>query len=386
MYMTKRESMKKIKLLCLLILWSLIGTAALGADWTKKRLTDNGWDDRYPDIAVNGGYVYTIWDSTTGSSEIWFRRSTDGGATWLPRKTLAHFSLDYAFFQPAIAADGSNVSGVWVRQDDLGNNEIFFRTSNDNGATWQASKRLTYNSGSSKDPAIVRSGATVCVVWSDDTPGNYEIYFRKSIDGGETWQAAHRLTSNSGASTYPAIAANGEKIYVVWVDNTSGNNDIFFRKSTDGGATWNAAKQLTTSASDSHHPRIALNGSNIYATWCDDVTGNYEIYFRRSLDSGASWQTSKNITNNAGSSGSPDIAVRGDSVFLAWDDTDPGNYEIYFCRSDNGGVSWQASQRLMYNSGYSGCPAIAVSSSKIFVTWMDNLSWDKEIFVSFSPL
>jgi len=50
----------------------------------------------------------------------------------------------------------------------------------------------------------------------------------------------------SGDSGLPVIAADsGGSLNVVWVDNTPGNSEIFFKKSTDGGAAWTAGKRLT---------------------------------------------------------------------------------------------------------------------------------------------
>jgi hypothetical protein len=49
-------------------------------------------------------------------------------------------------------------------------------------ADWAPSKRLTWNSGSSYCPAMpVYSSGNVHVVWEDDTPGNYEIYYGKYV-------------------------------------------------------------------------------------------------------------------------------------------------------------------------------------------------------------
>jgi len=55
---------------------------------------------------------------------------------------------------------------------------VFFFTQNLDAA-WTL-KRLTWNSGYSGDPAIA-SGAYnhIHVVWYDNTPGNYEIFYKK---------------------------------------------------------------------------------------------------------------------------------------------------------------------------------------------------------------
>ena len=38
----------------------------------------------------------------------------------------------------------------------------------------------------------------------------------------------------------PQITASGNNVYVVWSDSTTGNADIFFKRSTDGGATFSS--------------------------------------------------------------------------------------------------------------------------------------------------
>ena len=76
---------------------------------------------------------------------------------------------------------------------------------------------LSSNSGSSVDPAIVASGDNVYVAWSDKTPGNAEIIFRASTDGGETFTAKSkgRLSNTDSASITPRVASNSDSVYVI---------------------------------------------------------------------------------------------------------------------------------------------------------------------------
>ncbi|OGD16807.1 MAG: hypothetical protein A2Y69_03670 [Candidatus Aminicenantes bacterium RBG_13_59_9] len=47
-------------------------------------------------------------------------------------------------------------------------------------ADWSAAKRLTWTSGDSCIPAmVIDPGDNIHVAWQDDTPGNFEIYYRK---------------------------------------------------------------------------------------------------------------------------------------------------------------------------------------------------------------
>ncbi|MCR4287549.1 MAG: glycoside hydrolase, partial [Deltaproteobacteria bacterium] len=172
-----------------------------------------------------------------------------------------------------------------------------------------ANKRLTNNTGYSGTPSIAINGSNIHVAWVEDTPGNYEIYFKTSADNGATWSANKRLTNNTGYSFEPSIAVSGSNIHVAWYDTMPGNYEIYFMTSADNGATWSANKRLTNNSGLSHNPSIAINGSNIHVAWNDSTPGNYEIYFKTSADNGATWSANKRLTNNTGASSYPSIAV-----------------------------------------------------------------------------
>jgi len=213
----------------------------LGAAWTARRISNNSGISAKPDIAVWGQNIYLVWQDTSdvvSYYRIYFSKSADGGATWQTPKMISN---DYYYCgDPKIAVSGSNVYVVWYDSDIMNppyDREITFTKSSDGGATWQTAVRLTNNTGDSHYPDIAVDGSNVYAVWEDDTPGNYDIYFRTSTDGGATWQTAKRLTNNSGSSVAPSIIVSGLNVFVVWNDNTPGNLDTFFRQSTDGGAT-----------------------------------------------------------------------------------------------------------------------------------------------------
>jgi len=70
-------------------------------------------------------------------------------------------------------------------------------------------------------------------VWIDNSPGNLEIFYKRSTDGGTSWSAAKRLTYSSGSSWDPNIATDsGNNIHVVWYDNSPGNLEILYKEGT----------------------------------------------------------------------------------------------------------------------------------------------------------
>jgi len=376
--------MNKLKTWAFLMALTLSGASVIQAAWTTQRLTTNAGDSFRPDVAVSGANVYVVWcDETPGNREIYLVKSANNGATWQDSQRLTSNAGDSTY--PSIAVSATNIYIVW-RDETPGNAEIYFRRSIDGGATWQVAKRLTNNSGFSDYPDIAVSGTNVYVIWEDYTPGNYEIYFRKSADGGATWQSAQRLTNNPGFSSNPRIAKYGSNVYIVWSDSNPGNEEIYFCRSADSGTTWQPALRLTKNAGYSEVPSVAVNGASIYVAWMNDTPGKYDIFFVNSADKGITWQTAKRLTSNSGWSMSPDIAVSDTNIYVTWYDDTPGNEEIFFRRSADGGATWQASQRLTFNSGDSYAPAIAVNAINLYIVYTDLTPGNGEIYVKYSPL
>jgi len=63
-----------------------------------------------------------------------------------------------------------------------------------NAQIWEATKKLTWTPGESQCPSVViESTSTIHLIYQDDTPGNYEIYHKKSTKAGTSW-STNRLT------------------------------------------------------------------------------------------------------------------------------------------------------------------------------------------------
>ena len=350
-----------------------------------KRLTWNSGISSRPWVAaVSGSSIHVVWsDRTPGDAEIFYRRSTDGGTTWLALKRITWNSGDSSVPGLAVAAN-NDIHLVWYDKTP-GNFELFHRKSTDGGNTWSALKRLTWSAGDSLFPAIATDyGNGVHIAWMDKKSGNEEIYYKRSADGGTTWSAIKRMTWNFGTSSNPSIAvdsANG--IHLTWEDNTSGNAQIIHKKSTDSGASWTALKRITWNSAGAYEPSICTDSSNgVYVIWEDENPGNFEIFFKHSTDAGATWSALKRMTWNAGDSyGSAVAADSGTGVHIVWQDNSSGNMEIYYRESTDSGGTWSVVKRLSWNTGASSFPNITSDSSNgIHVGWADNTPGNTEIF------
>ena len=64
------------------------------------------------------------------------------------------------------------------------------------------------------------------------------------------------------------IAIVGDNVYIVWPTNKTGNDEVQFRASTDGGTTFADKINLSnTTDAESQDVEIAADGDNVIITW-----------------------------------------------------------------------------------------------------------------------
>jgi len=363
--------------------------AVVHAQWEPDVRLTNDPDSSYTTwnntwcVAASGDTVHVVWtDTRNGNYEIYTKRSTDGGTSW-GSDTRLTYNSGYSGL-PSVAVSGTRVHVIWTETRD-GNPEIYTKRSTDGGTTWDPDTRLTSDSANSWSPSVAASGNRVHVVWEEYRNGNGEIYTKRSLDGGAGWGTDTRLTSNSEYSGLPSVAVSGLSVHVVWNDYRDGDYEIYTKRSTDGGATWGADTRLTNNNAASTFPSVAASGSNIHVVWYDYRDGNAEIYTKRSTDGGTTWGADTRLTNNSAESQLSSVVVSGSNVHVVWYDTRDGNGEIYYKRSPDGGTSWGADTRLTNNSASSLRPSVAASGLKLHVVWTDARDGNYDIYYKRNP-
>ena len=383
--------MKKL----ILTLTFLIFASLVSAQWNPDvRLTNNPSVSETSRnntwcIAANGDFVHVIWfDQRDGNREIYYKRSTNGGISWGTDKRLTNDN-DWSTF-PSVSVSGSFVHVVWTDYRN-GNDEIYYKRSTNGGTSWEADTRLTYNTAASNFPSVSVSGSTVHVVWQDERDdSDCDIYYKRSTDGGTNWGADIRLTNNPGYSKYPSISVSNSTVHVAWFDDRDYYSEIYYKRSTDGGTNWGVDTRLTNDPAWSHSPSISALGPVVHVVWEEHRDGNYEIYDKRSMDGGISWGADTRLTNNSATSWTPSVTVSSSlpavNVHVIWRDERHGNTgEIYYKHSTDEGTSWGADTRLKDNSAESNYPSISVSGSVVHVVWYDKRDGNYEIYYKRNP-
>jgi hypothetical protein len=87
------------------------------------------------------------------------------------------------------------------------------------------------------------------------------------------------------------IATSGDNnVYIAWWNNKTGNDEVMFKTSTDGGKTFSDKVNLSNSTnSESQDAEIAASESNVYVTWWERNQTMNEPFIRISNDNGKSF-------------------------------------------------------------------------------------------------
>ncbi len=265
------------------------------------------------------------------------------------------------------AADGKLWLVWW--SDCSGNRDLWYKTTSDGGATWSADVQLTTNTGGNYLPAITQAAdGSLWLVWTSDRSGNEAIWYKTSSDGGATWSADTRLTGPEWAYAPSVVQAADGKVWVVWFSDRSGYAAIWYKTSEDGGVTWSADTQFTYSGAT--FPFIAKGADGkLWLVWGG-------LTYRFSSDGGTTWSPDVEIPGSSG--GDPSLVVADDgTVWLASSRDD----DIWYHTSNDGGTTWSAGTQWTRFVGLDDGPAVAaLNDGSVAVAWSSNRSGNSDIW------
>jgi hypothetical protein len=202
------------------------------------------------------------------------------------------------------------------------------------------------------------------------------------------------------------IATSGNNVYVAWWGNKTGNYEVMFKASNDGGKTFGDKINLSNSANGtSVEAGVAASGNNVYVTYADNKTGIANAYIRVSNDNGNTFGPEVKLTdysnsNTANTTPAPGmnsysvkkspyelkVAAQGDNVYVI---ATGGNLnetaytpDVFIRTSHDGGKTFGKDINLSESKGFaSERTEIKASDNKVYVTW-----WDKGPDGSDTPL
>jgi hypothetical protein len=246
--------------------------------------------------------ILVVWTSNrTGFQELWYKTGirTITGVTWYGDKQLTHDNL--------VAPNGPDSSeivqdltgNIWVFYHKVvGSGSNIFYTINKPGTGWTSEAQLTFDTTDILPGATMTVDGRIWVVFSVLSTGNYNIWYK--VFSGTGWGVETRLTTYKNSDDGPDIAQSRDgTLWAFWgreipVSPSTGifGEDIFYKNSTNLGATWSADTQLTTTGSSAtgcillpcfnFDPSLMQLGKNFFVFWDSNMpdASNFNIFYQ----------------------------------------------------------------------------------------------------------
>lgn len=248
-------------------------------------------------------------------------------------------------------------------------------------AQWQADQRLTNTPtntflASNNAWNIAASGDSVHIVFMEHENSSSFIHYTHSYDGGVNWSTPVMLNQNQDTCSllYYSLAVSGSNVHVIWADKW--NRKLMYRRSTDAGMNWTpSAAVVNPGTYNVDNPCLAIAGNYVYLVWNHNPSGGYsnEIYFQRSIDGGANWNTAQRLTNNSASilDKTPSIAASANYVHITWQRGPDYDARVLYLRSSNNGTTWETEQYITNDTINQTKPCITASGNYVHIAWED---------------
>jgi hypothetical protein len=190
------------------------------------------------------------------------------------------------------------------------------------------------------------------------------------------------------------VAAIGEKVYVTWATNKSGNWEVMLRASNDSGRTFGEKINLSNSPNaDSFDPSISSNGENIVSVSLHDSrSGSVDTYVTTSIDGGKTFGPLVKINGTGTRPQGPLIippenespltageaqentliAASDNNVYVVSWDKKSGNWEVLFAASNDNGATFGETINLSNSPDAKSDRAwLIAEGNNVYVSWWE---------------
>jgi hypothetical protein len=348
-----------------------------------------GAQHSYDVVLARGGVplginVYAAWSqlvTASNQTEVYYRRSTDGGVTWGNIVSVTSGNGNKVKPMLAVAPGAGTTDRIVVVYQTVtgGVRDIRVQIST-NGTSFGAASAALDAAGDSFHHVVAISGSNCVVAWEklDTTTLNRDVQSRTSTDGCATFntETTINITPAAPATRFAGrpqvgITAAGGFVWAWREQRLNATRDMFAAAAANATAAFTRTAIDTDANNDSDFPVLKVNETNAYLVWQEVSTvasGGADVLYSRSTNSGTGWSTPVIIDDPAvelSSSFTPTLAVdpvaagtADDVVAIAWEDRRQGT-QIFASVSADGGATFSAAQRA---SSLAGAPITGQTS------------------------
>ncbi|MBM3248527.1 MAG: exo-alpha-sialidase, partial [Candidatus Omnitrophica bacterium] len=200
-----------------------------------------------PRVTVdNAGHVYAVWVDNRGAQGpypgverfIYFNRSNDFGNNWQSEFAISQTDNGYVGQVPQVVCDNNgHVYSAWLKTTRQQPNVLYLNKSDNYGQNWTGVQYIDWRLDNHQ--LKVSDNGNVYLAWNDTHDQWIKIKFKSSLDNGVTWQPMARVTNdptNCQIGNFD-FATKGNSVYLAW-ENLEPWEGIYFNFSKDGGVAW----------------------------------------------------------------------------------------------------------------------------------------------------
>jgi hypothetical protein len=271
-----------------------------GENWTppiyKYTIDSQRWSCNR--MTAIGDTVFLIYladtRDSTGLRPFKFLRSPDGGHTWSNLMTFAHLQENAGLSRLTFSSCGGCLFFVLDPNIDSlsGGYHITGYTSYDKGNHWSVPLLI---SPAQQAWAILpclscnQETGQFAVGYMDYRYQQYAFYgdiFTRLLESDPYQLGYESQVTNEHKARYPSISFQGDQLIVVWSDGkyfSTGDDEIFFNSSSNGGITWNGVQRLTETPGTSANPWVFIDSNFYHVVWWeyDYVDHTSDIYYMK---------------------------------------------------------------------------------------------------------
>jgi len=360
-----------------------------------------------PSLASIDGAPHVAWYEDDGTNnEIRVSKLNAAGTAWTQvggGASPINQDTSRDAFDPSLASIGGVPYVAWTEFDGT-NNEI--RVSKLDGGVWTqvvggASPINQDPSGSAEAPSLASIGGVPYVAWSELDGTSFEIRVSK-LDGGvwtqlEAGESPINQDSNRAART-PSLGAVGGVPYVAWSESDGTNSEVRVSKFDAGAWTQvegGASPINQDPAKDGLNPSLASIAGVPHVAWSEFDASNSEIRVSKLNEAGTAWTqvvggANPINTHPSFSGANPSLASIAGVPYVAWAESDFGNYEVMVSRLSDDGTFWMQVARpgtalspINQDPSRNGeFPSLAAVGDVPYVAWQEFDSTNTEIRAS----
>ncbi|MFT5512762.1 MAG: hypothetical protein ACI8SE_001160 [Bacteroidia bacterium] len=287
-----------------------------------------------PGLDARGDTAYVTFKSQPESSGfVYVVRSTDGGKTF--GDTIRVSDNNWSRFpEVAILPNGNPVVTFMDFDKDFHDPRYVVAASSDGGKSFgntvNASGKAPGEACDCCPGFIMADQKRITILFRNNDNDLRDIWASISTDGGKTFELAKDIDNNNwmiGAcpSTGPEAITVGDSLISVWMSGATGRSvvNVGTANITDLNVGINAVVTPDVANAIQNYPKIAGDQSVLAVTWQEVAQSSRNVMFGMSITGASGLQKFTPIQVNVNSQGvqqNPDIAYDGDYVHLVWQD------------------------------------------------------------------